>query len=306
VPLGEFLAARFPYRTRAAWDAEIVAGRVRVNGCAVVPGRTLVFRDCIETLVPEGPEPPVCQTVGVILDDPDFLVIDKPANLPVQPGGRYFRHTLWAWLKDSFGLAAPILINRLDRETSGLMLVARHERAARALRAQFAARTVEKRYLALVEGRFPDAAEAAGCLVEDPASPVRKKRLFRLCEPASMADEAMRAGSAWAETRFRRLSEHGPLSLVEARPLTGRLHQIRATLQALGFPVVGDKLYGFDPAAFLRFCADELTDDDRRRLRLSRQALHAAGLRFRHPRTRDWLDYAAPLPADLAELIRRW
>jgi 23S rRNA-/tRNA-specific pseudouridylate synthase len=194
------------------------------------------------------------------------------------------------------------------------VLLARTPAAAKNLRAQFAGRTVEKRYLALVEGRFPDAVTAAGWLDADYGGEVLKQRRFTAAAPAPGAagaalcrppeglappnDEAV-----WAATDFRRLSEHGPLSLVEARPHTGRLHQIRATLRSLGHPLVGDKMYGVDPGCYVRFCQGGLTDEDRARLRMDRQALHAAGLRFRHPRFGQPVSFDLPLPPDMQRCL---
>ena len=180
--------------------------------------------------------------------------------------------------------------------------------AGKHLRAEFSSRRVEKRYLALVEGVFPPRLETRGVLVPDADSPVKKKMKFVAAEVATPEQ-----ASQWAETVFQCLETVGevsskawkssPVSLIEARPHTGRLHQIRATLQTFGFPVVGDKLYGPDPAIFVRFCKDQLTDDDRVRLRLDRQALHAANLRIQHPRTHHTLELEAPLPADMAVLF---
>ena len=299
----EFLVLRFPYFDREGWTAAIVAGQVRVNEAPAEPARVLAYRDVVEYFASEHPEPAVILDARVVFDDADLLVLDKPGNLPCHPGGRHFNHTLWALLKERHGLESPIFINRLDRETSGLVVVARHERAAKDLRAQFAGREVEKRYFALVEGHFPAEAHAVGCMEEDTASPVRKKRRFRSLAGASPAEFGR--ASERADTRFRLLAVHGPVSAVEARPLTGRQHQIRATFEALGHPVVGDKLYGVDATIFLRFCEGAMTDADRARLRLDRQALHATSLRFRHPRTRQPLTLEAPLPADMADLIRR-
>lgn len=300
VSLLDFLVARFSYRDREAWTAELEAGRLSLNGVAARPDAgPLVAGDLLEYKAADVREPDVDMAIGVVFEDEDLLVIDKPANLPVHPSGRYFNHTLWAILKTRFGLAKPLLVNRLDRETSGLVVVAKNEAAAKGCRHQFAGRWVEKRYVALAEGAFPEAVEATGWMIADPGSGVRKKRRFVAVEPP--------AGDGPGEpaaTRFRRLALHGPVSEVEAVLLTGRLHQIRATLQALGFPLVGDKLYGGDASIFLRFCRGELTAEDRRRLRMERQALHAAGLVFRHPRLGRVLTFEAPLPADMLALIR--
>jgi RluA family pseudouridine synthase len=300
--LVEFMLARFPFHTRDGWLERIAAGRVRVNGAPAAAERPLAAGDLLEFTADEVAEPRVNLAVEVVFEDAELVVLNKPANLPTHPGGRYFNHTLWAWLKSEFGLESPALVNRLDRETSGLVVVARTADAARGCRAEFAGRRVEKRYVALVEGQFPESLRAAGFIQADPAFPVQKRQRFQPCaEPPGT--EGGRE-SEWSETRFRRIAAHGEISEIEAVPLTGRQHQIRVTLSGAGFPVVGDKLYGVDPGIFLRFCTDALTEEDRRRLRLDRQALHAAGLRFRHPRTRQPLSLEAPLPEDMAALIR--
>jgi RluA family pseudouridine synthase len=301
VALLDFLVARFPYHTREGWEERIRDGRVRVNGRRAAPADALAARDVVEHDAADAAEPPVTLDVGVVFDDRDLLVLNKPGNLPCHPGGRYFNHTLWAVVKQRFGVAQPTLVNRLDRETSGLVLVAKTPEAARGCRAQFEGRHVAKQYVALVEGLFPEQVDATGCLAEDAASPVVKKRIFR---PVDRAAE-QRGEGEWVETLLLRRAVHGPVSEVEARPVTGRLHQVRATLSGLGFAVVGDKLYGVDPELFLRFCRGELTDADRVRLRMDRQALHAAHLRLRHPRNGRWLELEAPLPEDMGALMRR-
>ncbi|TAN37487.1 MAG: RluA family pseudouridine synthase [Verrucomicrobia bacterium] len=304
----EFLAQRFPYHDQTGWAERIAQHRLQVNHRPVEAACALARGDLVEYIASDIPEPRVNLDVTVIFEDADLFAINKPPNLPSHPGGRYFQHTLWARLKTHFGLAQPMLINRLDRETSGLTLVAKNEQAAKELRTEFSSRRVEKKYLALVEGVFPPRLAARGLLLPDPDSPVKKKVKFVSAEVAPPEH-----ASRWAETVFQGLEtvsgdvskawKSGPVSLIEALPTTGRLHQIRATLQTLGFPVVGDKLYGHDPAIFVRFCKDELTDEDRARLRMDRQALHAASLRIQHPRTRRMLELEAPLPADMAALL---
>jgi RluA family pseudouridine synthase len=295
----DFLVGRFPYHAREEWRDRIVAGHVRVNDEAVAPERVLNYRDRIDYVVPDATEPAVCFDVGVVFDDDALLVVNKPPNLVCHPCGRYFEHTLWAWAKREAGLDAPIFVNRIDRETSGLVVIARTPAAAKRCRADFIARRVEKQYVALVEGAFPDRVTATGWMVEDEPGPVRKRRRFIPAAPDSPAPP----DGQWAVTRLQRVALRGPLSEVRVELDTGRRHQIRATLLALGYPLVGDKLYGVDPALFLGFCTDALTDHDRLRLRLNRQALHAERLRFRHPVTRDLLDLHAPLPEDMQALI---
>jgi len=111
------------------------------------------------------------------------------------------------------------------------------------------------------------------------------------------------ADAEWAETKFRLIKQCGDIALIEAAPHTGRLHQIRATLLAMGCPIVGDKLYGVDETLFLRFCKDTLTDADRARLRMDRQALHASGLRFHHPKFGRPVTIDLDLPEDMKQLL---
>lgn len=311
----DFLAARFPYHDRAGWCERITSGQVTVNGESCLPDTVLKTGDRL-IHEPDGrPEPPVDFNIQIVSDDDDLLIVNKSGNLPCHPGGRYFNHTLWAWLKKERGLTDFTFVNRIDRETSGLVVIAKNEAASNNCRKQFSGRKVIKRYQALVEGsNFPAEIETAGWLVADTDSAIRKKRKFipegRALSPKAPLRTDRRSvptnppspDAEWAETKFRLLKQCGDIALIEAEPHTGRLHQIRATLLALGFPIVGDKLYGVDETLFLRFCKDELTDEDRARLRMDRQALHASGLSFRHPKFGRPVAYELDLPDDMQQL----
>jgi RluA family pseudouridine synthase len=294
----DLVAERFTYQDREQWRRELAAGRLLHNGKPAPANRQLAAGDEICYRWPGEAEPPVALAYQVVYEDADLLVVDKPAPLPCHPGGRYFRHTLWARLRQSAGLDRPCLVNRLDRETSGLVLVAKNQATARLCARQWQERRVTKVYLVLVEGDFPWVdLEARGSLAPDPASMIRKKVRFF---PASCAAPA---GARSCSTRLRRLAGANGLTLVEARPVTGRCHQIRATLSGLGFPVVGDKLYGVDERLFLRFIEDRLSAEDWRRLRLPRQALHGAELSLRHPVDSRPLHFVSPLPPELSKLL---
>ena len=298
----DFVSQRFTYRSREEWQAELAAERFLLNDGAALADSILAPGDRLVYLMPALVEPPVDANYAVLHEDADLLVINKPAPLPCHPGGRFFAHTLWALLKEGHTLANPRLVNRLDRETSGIVLVAKNKAAARQCQEQFAQRRVEKVYLVVVEGDFsgtPLTVEAAGWLGPDPDSTIRKKmRLYPTQNDAP-------PGAMECSTTFRRLANagNGSLSLLEARPHTGRCHQIRATLLHLGFPVVGDKLYGVDEQLFLRFKEGRLSAADHARLRLPRQALHAASLRLSHPASGKALEFSAPLPSALQGLL---
>lgn len=299
--LSAFLAARFTYHTEPEWVERIAEGRLSLNGGRAAADRPLRAGDVLRYDASGIAEPPVDSHLEVVRNDPLLLVVNKSGNLPCHPGGRYFNHTLWALVKERFGLEEPVLINRVDRETSGLVLIGKTPEAAHNLWKQFSSHTVDKRYMVFVEGAFPERLEAKGWLVQDRASVIRKKRRFLPAEAESAPPEP---GAEWAETAFERERVCGGFSVVRAAPRTGRLHQIRATLLSLGFPVVGDKVYGVDETLFLRFCADALTEADRARLRMRRQALHARYLKFRHPRFGALTELEIDMPADMQALIR--
>ncbi len=290
----DYLAARFTYRDRDGWRERIAAGELRINGVTAPPERVLAEGELLSYHPGDLPEPPVDLTWRVVYEDEHFRIIDKSGNLPVHPAGPFYRHTLWFELRRAFG--GIHLVNRLDRETSGLLLVAGHAEAARRL-----SRTVcRKEYLALVFGAFTDPVEAEGMLLPDSGSAVRKKRRFVFAGTA-----ASEGRGEFAATRLEPVAVRADVSLVRALPRTGRLHQIRATLCSLGFPLLGDKLYGPDERIYLKIRENRIDAADRALLRMPRQALHAASLTFRHPFTGREVHVESPLPEDFRTVWER-
>ena len=286
-----FLAERFTYRSRSQWQETVRKGEILVNGRAARPSRILRAGEEVEFVPDESElaEPPVDEAFTIEYETPDFLAAGKPGNLPVHPSGRYFRHTLLMLLRERCGEVYPV--NRLDRETSGLILFAKTPRAAKLLTKLFEDGRIRKTYQAVVHGVFPARIEARGYLGPDPESVVTKKRKFFRERPSGDPGEIQTA-----ETEFRLLASDGSRSLVECTPHTGRLHQIRATLFSLGFPLLGDKLYGPDDALFLRQAAGTLTEEDRASLILPNQALHAQKLEFVSPFTGEKICLTVPAP----------
>ncbi|HNW45196.1 MAG TPA: RluA family pseudouridine synthase [Elusimicrobiales bacterium] len=295
-----FLEARFPYRTGEEWRGLVGAGAIMLNDEPVAPERVLAEKDVLRYYPADKPERGVDRNVTVLYDDADIIVVGKTGNLPVHPAGNYFKNTLWWILKEQLGVASPGIINRLDRETSGVTLIAKNPRANKSCREQFTARKVTKKYTVFVEGAFGAPVRARGYITAGPTSVIRKKQRF---EPAACESPEPGREAQWAETQFTLLERRGAVSVLEAVPHTGRLHQIRATLLALGWPVVGDKMYGLDEGVFPRFLEDLLTPADAALMRLGRQALHASELTFRHPATGAPLTITAPLPPDMRALL---
>jgi 23S rRNA pseudouridine1911/1915/1917 synthase len=238
-------------------------------------------------------------TEPVLLEtNPDFLIVAKPADLlshPTKPDGA---PTLLGWLQEKFPGEFVALANRLDRETSGVVLVARSPEVASELGRLTMRREIEKFYLALVTGRveaeygFVDA--ALGRLGVSGENPVWLRR------GVIPRDDPLDRASAPAQTEFWRLAAGPEMSLLRLHALTGRLHQLRAHLAWLGHPVIGDKIYGPDPNLYVKFIAEGWTEEHARQLILPRHALHAHELRLTwngEART-----FIAPLPEDMAAL----
>ena len=209
----------------------------------------------------------------IIHEDGELLVINKPAGLVCHPtkGDQYSSLISRVRLYLRPG-SHPQLVNRLDRETSGVTLVARDADTARDLRRTWESRQVEKDYLAIVHGRV---AEDHG-LIEAPLGKDQHSRAA--IKDCVRADGAAASTAYWVRKRFNRSGS--PFTLLLVRPWTGRKHQIRLHLAHIGHPIVGDKLYGGDEDLYLALVEDRLTPEQRRRLILPHHALHAREVRF--------------------------
>ena len=282
--LDQFLAKRLPEYSRSRLQQLIRTGFVRLNEQVPRPRQIVRSGDKIDLLEPPLekietlPEP---IPLDVLFEDDDLIVINKPAGLTVHPGAGQREHTLvnallsyCTTLSGIGGKERPGIVHRLDKETSGCVVVAKNDIAHRELSKQFAARTVEKIYLALVAGKLR---KPAGLIEEKIGRhPVHRRR---------MRVTSLRGRTATTEYRVIRFSNQA--SLVECRLHSGRTHQLRVHLHHLGHPVLGDKIYA------PRFAKN-----------FPRQILHAWKLGFHHPRTGDWKIFEAPLPADFATAIK--
>ena len=276
--LDVFLAAHVG--SRAAAQRTIDAGRVRVDGEARAKRHALHGGEVVE--VEAEPEAPAVEapeaTFEVAWEDEHLLVVDKPAGVVVHPARGHRTGTL-AQALERLGAAGGEpgragLVHRLDRDTSGLLVVARSEAVHAALKAQLKARGILREYLALVEGR-------PGARTGKIEAPLGRDRRVRTRISTDTAD-----GRA-AVTHFTTEQALEGYTLLRVRLETGRTHQIRAHLKAIDHPVVGDPEYGRAGA-----------------LGLERQFLHAEHLAFEHPVTGAAVDVRSPLPADLAEALR--
>ncbi len=295
--IDSWLARALPHLSRARVQTLIAQGHIRVDGGHTRSSMRLRCGQIISVFIP-APVDPVLQPEDIPLDviheDEHLLVVNKPAGLVVHPGAGAPRGTLVNALlkhvRDLSGVGGvlrPGIVHRLDRGTTGLLVVAKDDTTHRALTAQFAARTVEKEYLALVLG-VPRARED---MVTTPIGrdPVHRKRM------SVRAPRGREARSSWTlEEAF------DGAALLRVRIHTGRTHQIRVHLASLGHPVAGDNTYGGTRAPSSRRGAARAA-----LLALSRPALHAARLAFVHPASGRRVSFEAPLPADFTNTLTR-
>jgi len=286
-----YVCRRFPKlsRTRAQ---EIIRTTLTINDHPVrKPGAMVHQGDVLVIRRPLKEEPATSRDVKVLEDFGTFLAVDKPAGLPVHPAGRYYLNTVTTVLRERFGSHPKIVVvHRLDRETSGVLLVCRDKAVERALKQMFQDRRVRKAYLAIVRGRVLEPGR-----IDLPLGQVIGSRIH---VKMHVTEEG-----APAVTEFSPLRVWDEYSLVEARPRTGRQHQIRAHMAAIGHPIVGDKMYGVPEDWFFEFLESGMTDSLLERLELSRQALHAARLEFVHPETGSPIVVNASLAEDMADFL---
>lgn len=226
-------------------------------------------------------------TPQVVFEDEDVLVVDKPGGMVCHSAQRPEYGSLTEWLREH-GVETPRMINRLDRETSGLVVVAKNERAAKTLGKAVLRREIEKQYLAICWG----AIEQDRGVIDQPIAVSRGSAVYT----KRVVDKAGGKPSVTEYAVERRLRG---FSVVRLTPRTGRAHQLRVHLAWLGHPIVGDKIYGPDETLYLEFIETGVTDEMLDKLLLSRHALHAERVSFLHPRARQRCAFEAPLPDDM-------
>ncbi len=290
--IDRFLASVIPNHSRSQLQRLIKEGSVRLGGQAIKPNHAVRAGEEIVVSIPAPVEPapqPEALPLRILHEDADIIVVDKPAGMVVHPAAGHATGTLVnallhhvADLSGIGGERRPGIVHRLDKGTSGLMVIAKHDAAHEALARQFQERHVEKEYIALVWGVVQAGRRIDAPIGRDPAN--RKK----------MSARARR--SREAVTRIVRTQPVGPaLTLTHIAIHTGRTHQIRVHLSAIGHPIVGDSLYG----GVRRRVAGDL----RAVLRLERPFLHAARLAFRHPMDGRRMEFTSPLPEDLQRVL---
>lgn len=291
--LDQYLRERFPAASRATLKRLIEDGHIRVDGKMV---KATHSPRAGEKVWIHWPEPksaeahPEEMPLDILFEDDCLLVLNKPAGLVVHPSAGHEEHTLVnallhhcrGSLSGIGGVARPGIVHRLDKETSGCLVVAKNDETHLALSRQFSERCVEKIYNAIICGEVArDGGDIRGAIARHPS---HRKRM------AVLDDDSGRA----AHTQWKVLERLSSATFVEAQIFTGRTHQIRVHFQFLGHPLAGDKTYG--PRQNARLTEQTCYE-------APRVMLHALKLSFAHPRTRKKLNFEAPLPEDFCEML---
>ena len=281
--IDKYIAAEVPDLSRSLIQRLIKEGLVTVNGAMTKASYRVKAGDEISIRVPPPEETELVaehMPLDIVYEDQDIIVVNKPAGMVVHPAYGHRSGTLvnailahCPELAGLDGTQRPGIVHRLDKDTSGLIIVAKNEAAKQSLQRQFKGREVKKVYLALVEGRL----EPERGIIEAPIGrdPKRRKRM------------AVVPGGREARTEFRVLERFPAHTLVEVEPKTGRTHQVRVHFTFIGHPVAGDRVYGFR----------------KQRLELERQFLHAQTLGFKLPSSGRYVEFTAELPEDLREIL---
>jgi 23S rRNA pseudouridine1911/1915/1917 synthase len=280
--LDKYVAEKCPELSRTQAQKLVSDGLVTVNGQVAKAGFKLSAGDRVRIALPPPRESPAPEAMplSIVYEDSDLLVVDKPAGLTVHPAPGHPSHTLInailshvPRLPEADDLQRPGVVHRLDKDASGLMVVAKNKEAQLNLASQFKARSVAKAYLVLVRGHLtPDDGVIEAPIGRDPRN---RKR---------MAVVAQGEGRE-ARTDYHVLRHIGEYTLLEVRLETGRTHQIRVHLSAIGYPVFGDRVYGA------------------RSERLPRLFLHACRLGFRLPSSGEYREFTSNLPPDLERVL---
>jgi 23S rRNA pseudouridine1911/1915/1917 synthase len=280
--LDKFISENCPDLSRTQAQKMVRDGHVTVNGKPVKSSLKLQVGDKIQISIPP-PAPnhlsPESIPLKILYEDQDLLVVDKPAGLTVHPAPGHYNHTLVnAILAHVPGLQSgeagrPGIVHRLDKDTSGLIIVAKNNTAHIKLSDQFKNRTVTKVYFALVQGHLT------------PEEGIIEANIGR--HPRERQRMAVVTRGREARTEYKVIRYINDYTFLEVRPRTGRTHQIRVHLAAIGFPIVGDAIYGLKSEF------------------VSRQFLHAGRLRFRLPSTGEYREFESELPFDLSSALEK-
>ncbi|MFZ4861206.1 RluA family pseudouridine synthase [Sphingobacterium sp. Mn56C] len=302
----KFLMNRVENTSRNRIQNAIDAGSVRVNDKVIKASYKVKPLDIITLVLPDPPRDTEVYAedipLNIVYEDDDLLLVNKEAGMVVHPGFNNYTGTLVNAL--TFHLnqlptlpgntGRPGLVHRIDKDTSGLLVIAKNEWAMTFLAKQFYEHTIHRRYLALVWGDLKEDGTVTGYIGRD----LKDRRIMNLYNEEEKGK--------WSVTHYKVLERLGYVTLIECRLETGRTHQIRAHLKSIGHPLFGDASYGGDRIVkgaangkykqFVENCF----------ALLPRQALHAKSLGFEHPKSKQFVDFEVEIPADFSAALEKW
>jgi len=304
--IDHYLSRLYPNYSRVLFQQAIEQEMVRVNGLPVKRSRRLRVNDRVSVQLPKQPDrslQPEDIPLDVIFEDASIIIINKPVGMIVHPGKGNYHGTLAAALQFHFnelsdvaGKFRPGIVHRLDRDTSGVLVVAKDNQVHHRLSRQFEQRDVQKEYRAIVWGHVEFDSDYIETHVR--VHPVKREKMM-VCEPGGNAREAV--------TFYQVLERFGAFTSLALFPKTGRTHQLRVHMQHLGHPIVADRLYGGRRALSLSDIQSARKESppnlNRDEVLIARQALHAFRIAFDHPEGGQRLEFEAPLPLDFRRTL---
>ena len=290
--LDVFLTEKFTYHTRNQWQKKIEEGKVLLNGKPAKASSKIPRDSVLSYDIGDYEEKPVNEDYTVLFNDGHLLIVNKPPNIPVHTSGKYFNNTLIKILRRDFPEGELNLINRLDRETSGIIMLGKTFSARKEMGNQFRGKKVKKTYIAYVFGEIKKDRFTVSAPIAEDVSTVVCIRMG--------VDKKGRP----AETAFEVITRSNGFTKLFCYPITGRTNQIRVHLAHAGHPVVGDKLYSGNDRDFLEFIKGGNTEEILKRVIMERQALHSYKTVFTHPETGKEVEIVAPEPEDMLAFER--
>ncbi|MBA4057851.1 MAG: RNA pseudouridine synthase [Marivirga sp.] len=307
IRIDKFLMARLPNVTRTKIQGGILEGFVKVNDKTIKANYKVHPNDVITVSMPEPPRDndvvPENIPLTIVFEDSHLMVINKPAGMVVHPAYQNWNGTLVNALAYHFqnlpelpgNDGRPGLVHRIDKDTSGLLVIAKDEITLTALAKQFFDHTIERRYYALVWG-VPES--SSGTIDKNVGRSLKDRRVTTVFPLGDMGRHAI--------THYKVLQDLRYVSLVECKLETGRTHQIRAHMKYIGHPLFNDALYGGDQVVKGTLFSKYKQFVDNCFKIIPRQALHAKSLGFKHPITKEFLQFDSELPPDFKEAIEKW
>lgn len=308
--LDQMLSKRYQDYTRSVWQKRIARKEVLVNGHLARCSRKLNLNDKVTFQYPRYAEREVNKNYSVLYEDDFLLAINKPANLPVHSSAQYEKNNLLDILQEQMN-KKYFLVHRLDRETSGVLLLAKDKKTAAYFSRQFFKKNIKKEYRAVLRGCLEKPIGAEGFI--KPADHYKHFRMqkFFLEDTKNKGEKEYKLARTEifplkkinCQHEKKQTNQKNQFTLAQIFLHSGRTHQIRATALALGFPLAGDKLYGGDPSLMQKFVRNELTKQEKDFLMLDRSALHCYCLTFIHPTNKKTMSVTAETPQEFSALF---